>query len=124
RFSTASLCMNIKMKNFSELDEFDLLSVVKVVEPEMCGRSTPLFDGYRGQFFWHINGESCTDWLASYVFEGGAIAPGEKGYCKVVLAGHVKEAANNNFPVGAQFAIREGAKIVAIGKIIENHTNA
>ena len=112
------------MKNYSDLEKFDLLSLVKVIESELCGRSSPIFDGYRGQFFWHINGESCTDWLASYVFEDGAIAPDQKGLCKVVLADHVKESANNNFPVGVQFAIREGSKIVAIGKIIENRRRA
>ena len=112
------------MKTYSELEEFDLLAKVEIIKPEMCGRSSAIFDGYRGQFFWYINDVNGTDWLASYTFEQGKIEPGEQGLCKVVLAGHVKEAANNNFPVGAQFAIREGSKIVAIGKILENHANA
>jgi len=112
------------MKTYPELDKFDLLAVIEMVSPEMGGRSSPVYDGYRGQFFWHINDVSGTDWLASYVFEHGSIEPREKGMCKVILADHVKEAANNNFPEDSQFAIREGSRIVAIGKVLENHTNA
>ena len=111
------------MKIYSDLKDFDLLAMVEAVKPEMCGRNSAISDGYRGQFFWHIDSVSCTDWLASYIFEDGKIEPGEQGLCKVVLADHVKKSANNNFPVGTQFAIREGSRIVAVGKVLENHAN-
>lgn len=112
------------MKSYLDLENFDLLAMVEVLKTEMCGRSSVVFDGYRGQFFWHINGVNGTDWLAKYTFEEGKIEPGEQGLCKVILAGHVKGAANSNFPVGVQFAIRESSKIVALGRILENRANA
>lgn len=108
------------MKTYLELEQFDLLAVVEVIKPEMGGRSIPVFDGYRGQFFWPINNVNGTDWLASYVFEDGKIEPGEQGKCKVILGNYLRKIGNNNFPEGSQFAIREGIRIVAIGEIIEN----
>ena len=112
------------MKTYTELDRFDLLAIVEMLKPEMGGRSSAVYDGYRGQFFWHINDVTGTDWLASYVFEEGIIEPGASSKCKVILAGSIKEQANNNFPEGSQFAIREGSRIVAVGMILENHSNA
>ena len=107
------------MKKFTELKEFDLLANVEAVKTELGGRTTPAFDGYRGQFFWHINDEPCTDWLASYTFEHGELLPGSISKCKIVLAGSIKDLGIGKFESGAQFAIREGARIVAIGRIIE-----
>jgi len=111
-----------QMKKYSELDVFDLLAIVEIIKPAICGRVNALFSGYRGQFFWHINDVACSDWLATYFFESGQLEPGEQGLCKVMLGDSVKAAANCNFPVGSQFAIREGSIIVAIGKILESHS--
>ncbi|TLX45063.1 hypothetical protein C1E24_20970 [Pseudoalteromonas phenolica] len=107
------------MESFAQLESYDLLAIVEMLNPEMCGRNTPIFDGYRGQFFWHINGESCSDWLACYILEHGELHPGNSSKCKVLLSGTIKELSVPNFKIGAQFAIREGTKIIAIGKIIE-----
>ncbi|MEM7206404.1 MAG: hypothetical protein AAF434_01140 [Pseudomonadota bacterium] len=112
------------MGKYSELEEFDLLAKVEVVKTEFCGRTQPMFDGYRGQFFWHINDEPCTDWLASYIFEHGELHPGASSKCKIQLAGTIKELGAGKFEKGDQFAIREGARIVAIGSILEVKLNA
>ena len=105
---------------YDELTDYDLLTKVELVKTEFSGRETPVFDGYRGQFFWHINDEPCTDWLAEYFFEHGELHPGSSSRCKIRLAGTIKDLAGGNFPVGNQFAIREGSRIVAVGKILEN----
>ena len=54
------------MSNYDELDEFDLLARVYLIETEFGGRQGAVYDGYRGQFFWHINDVNCSDWDASY----------------------------------------------------------
>ena len=112
------------MKNYSSLEEYDLLAKVELVKTEFSGRESPVFDGYRGQFFWHINGETCNDWLASYIFEFGELHPGAASMCKVVLAGSVKEVSGYQFSEGSQFAIREGSRIVAVGKIIKSNVHS
>ena len=117
-FLTNKLLGNF-MESFSQLESYDLLADVEMLKPDMCGRNTPIFDGYRGQFFWHINGELGTDWLAYYVLKHGKLHPGTRSKCKVLLAGTIKEHSDPKFKPEAQFAIREGSKIVAIGKIIE-----
>jgi len=105
---------------YDELTEYDLIAKVELVKTEFSGRETPVFDGYRGQFFWHINNEPCSDWLAEYFFEHGELHPGSSSRCKIRLAGTIKDLAGGDFPVGNQFAIREGSRIVAVGKILEN----
>jgi translation elongation factor EF-Tu-like GTPase len=107
------------MKKYSELEEYDLLATIEIIKAEFGGRTQPVFDGYRGQFFWHINDEPCTDWLASYIFEHGELHPGESSKCKIFLAGTIKELGKGNFKKGGQFAIREGSRIMAVGSIIE-----
>jgi translation elongation factor EF-Tu-like GTPase len=107
------------MKKYAEFEEYDLLAKVELIKTEFSGRSQPVLDDYRGQFFWHINHESCTDWLATYIFEFGELHPGASSKCKIVLAGTIKELGKGTFKVGAQFAIREGSRIMAIGKILE-----
>ena len=107
------------MKRYAELEEYDLLAKVELLKSEFSGRTVPVLDGYRGQFFWHINHESCTDWLASYVFEHSELHPGQSSKCKVVLAGTIKTLAQGTFECGAQFAIREGSRIMAVGSILE-----
>lgn len=113
-----------KMKSFAELNEYDLLAKVELVKTEFGGRRGPIFDNYRGQLFWHINQEPCTDWLATYVFERGELSPGASAICKIILVGTIKEPGFATFEQGAQFAIREGSRIVAIGIILEVRTNA
>jgi translation elongation factor EF-Tu-like GTPase len=106
--------------NFQSLQDYDLLTKVFLVNTEFGGRSGPVLDQYRGQFFWHINNESCTDWDAIYYFENGQVQPGDSALCKILLSENVKRYSNGAFPVGRQFAIREGAKVVALGVIEES----
>jgi len=112
------------MKKYAELEEYDLLANVELIKTELSGRSGPVFDGYRGQFFWHINEEPCSGWLASYVFEHGELHPGSLSKCKVILAGTIKELGKGTFKEGAQFVVREGSRIVAIGSILAVQENA
>ncbi|MGH1485454.1 MAG: hypothetical protein ACRBCI_04485 [Cellvibrionaceae bacterium] len=121
---TIKMLGTFNMENFLSLERYDLLANVKMIETEFSGRKTPVFDNYRGQFFWHVNDERCTDWLAAYIFEHGELHPGQSSKCKIILAGTIKELAIGQFKNGAQFAIREGSRIVAIGSIIEVSLNA
>jgi len=114
-----SAALGEKMKKYSELEDYDLLAKIEVMKTEFSGRTLPVIDEYRGQFFWHINHEPCTDWLASYVFEHGEAHPGQSTKCKIILAGTIKTLGAGTFKTGAQFAIREGARIIAIGVILD-----
>ena len=109
------------MKNYSELNEFDLLAKVHLIKTEFGGRQGKVLNGYRGQFFWHINDVNCCDWDAEYYFEHGHVNPGEESLCKVRLSENVKKYSKGIFPVERQFGIREGSKIIAVGVILESY---
>ncbi|WP_405631063.1 hypothetical protein [Pseudoalteromonas sp. Ld20] len=109
------------MKNYHDVEEFDLLAKVYLIETEFGGRQGAVHDGYRGQFFWHINDVNCSDWDASYIFESGQVNPGEESNCKVVLSENVKKYSKGVFPTERQFGIREGSKIIAVGVILESN---
>lgn len=109
------------MKNYYELKEFDLLAKIYLIEKEFGGRKGAVFDGFRGQFFWHINDINCSDCDASYIFESGEVKPGEESNCKVMLSENVKKYSKGVFPLKRQFGIREGSKIIAVGVILESN---
>jgi translation elongation factor EF-Tu-like GTPase len=106
--------------NFNDLQNFDLLARVLLITPEFGGRNGPVLDQYRGQFFWQINDENCTDWDARYFFENGQLLPGSSALCKILLSENVKNYSKGTFPVGCQFGIREGSRFVAFGVIKES----
>lgn len=108
------------MKNYDEIENFDLLANVYLIETEFGGRQSAVHDGYRGQFFWHINDVKGTDWDASYFFESGMINLGHKSNCKILLSDNVKKVSKGVFPVGRQFGIREGSKIIGVGVILQS----
>jgi translation elongation factor EF-Tu-like GTPase len=108
------------MSNYDELEEFDLLARVYLIETEFGGRQGAVYDGYRGQFFWHINDVNCSDWDASYIFESGMVNPGQESNCKVLLSENLKKYSKGVFPTERQFGIREGSKIIGVGVIIRN----
>ena len=105
------------MSKYEVFTDYHLSAKVFVIETEFGGRKGPIFDDYRGQFFWHINGETCTDWDARYFFEGGQVAPGESAMCKIVVSNNLLKYSDGNFLEGAQFGIREGVRVVAVGVI-------
>lgn len=105
------------MTKYEEYTDYHLSAKVFVIEAEYGGRKYVISDGYRGQFFWHISGETCTDWDAYYVFEGGKIAPGESAMCKIVVSTNLLKYSGGQFPEGAQFGIREGSRFIALGTI-------
>ena len=108
------------MKNYEELNDYDLFAKVYLIKTEFGGRQGEVFDGYRGQFFWHINDIDCSDWDAEYFFVQGSVSPGEESMCKIRLSENVKKYSNGVFPVEQQFGIREGARIIAVGVILES----
>ncbi|WP_017445692.1 hypothetical protein [Gayadomonas joobiniege] len=108
------------MKNFKELANYDLLAKVVMIKTEYMGRQGAVYDDYRGQFFWHINDVNCTDWDARYFFENGELAPGEESMCKILLSNNLKNASKGKFPADSQFCIREGSRVVAVGRVIES----
>lgn len=105
------------MTKYEEFTEHHVKAKVFVIDHEFAGRQGSILDGYRGQFFWHINGESCTDWDARYVFEGGEVEPGKSAMCKILLSNALLAHSGGDFPEGSQFGIREGSRIVAVGVI-------
>ena len=109
------------MVTFKEFENFDLLTEVKFIESEFGGRKGPVFDGYRGQFFWHLNHTTNSDWDAVYVFPMGQASPGETTKCKISLSENLKSAACGNFKINDQFCIREGSRVIAVGIILHNN---
>lgn len=107
--------------NYETLSEFDLLSRVYLIKTELGGRQSAVSDGYRGQFFWHINDVNCSDWDAAYYFEQGSVNPDGETSCKIILSENVKKYAKGNFPAESQFCIREGSRVVAVGVIIQSN---
>lgn len=108
------------MKTYEELVEYDLLTKIYLVKTEFGGRQGMVLDGYRGQFFWHINDVNCSDWDAEYFFVHGSVKPGEESMCKIRLSENVKKYSHGIFPVERQFGIREGSRIIAVGVILES----
>ena len=106
------------MKDYTSIKDHDLEGIVYIIPEKFGGRMGPIHSGYRGQFFWHVNYESCTDWLAEHYFENDIIAPGETAKCKIRLAGTIRQLGETTgMPSGSQFALREGSRIVAVGRI-------
>ena len=108
------------MEDFDSIKDYHLEASIYMVETEFGGRSTGVFDRYRGQFFWHINHVETTDWDASYFFEGGQVAPGECAFCKIILSPNLIECSKGRFKKGGQFGIREGSRIVGVGTILSS----
>ena len=106
--------------NFNQINDYHLLANVFVIPTEFGGRKQPIKNSYRGQFFWHINDVNCTDWVAEYWFENGKIELNESGTCKIKLGPNIL-AVHKGFEIGKQFAIREGARVVAVGSIVETN---
>jgi translation elongation factor EF-Tu-like GTPase len=111
------------MKNYEDLSDYDLLASICVVKTEFGGRKGPVFDGYRGQFFWHINDVNCSDWDAIYIFERGSSNPGEESKLKIMLSENLKAYSKGDFRNGRQFGIREGSRIIAVGVILDSKVN-
>jgi len=109
------------MNNYEEFTKYDLLAKICIVKTEFGGRQNAVFDGYRGQFFWHINNVDGSDWDASYIFEKGSVSPGDESQCKILLSENVKKYSKGIFPTENQFGIREGSRIIAVGIILENN---
>lgn len=108
------------MKRFENLTDYDLLTKIYVVNTEYGGRQSAIHDGYRGQFFWHINEINCSDWDAVYYFEQGSVNLGDESICKIVLSENLKKYSKGEFPANRQFCIREGSKVVAVGVVLES----
>ncbi|GLS28103.1 hypothetical protein [Marinibactrum halimedae] len=108
------------MEDFTTFKDFHLEANVYLIETEFGGRSSAVFDGYCGQFFWHINDVDSTDWDAHYIFESGQVHPGQCAACKIVLSPNLLKCSKGRFPIGQQFGIREGSKIIGVGTIVLN----
>lgn len=109
------------MKTFESVENHELEGVTFLTPTEFGGRESAVHSGYRGQFFWHINNESCTDWLAESYFEKDVVEPGQSARIKIKLAGTILELARSTgIPAGRQFGLREGSRIVAVGVITKS----
>jgi translation elongation factor EF-Tu-like GTPase len=106
------------MKTFESVDNHELEGNVYLIPSEFGGRESAVHSGYRGQFFWHINNESGTDWLAESYFENDLVEPGQSARIKIRLAATILNLGRiTGMPTGRQFALREGSRIVAVGII-------
>jgi translation elongation factor EF-Tu-like GTPase len=75
------------------------------------GRRTPVFSGYRPQFFYNDR-----DWDAEHEYpDAEAVHPGDT--VRAYLRFFRPEAQVNRVQVGMPFAIREGAHTVAVGTV-------
>ena len=118
-----SVILEVMLKNKMN-EDYHLKCKFYFIPSEYAGRTKPCFSGYRGQFFYHYNDMKGSDWIAEYTFEKEPVEPGQTVEAKVRLGGSIIEVAEERgMPVGKQVAIREGAKIVAVGKIIESKYN-
>lgn len=109
------------MNTFASISDNELEGTVFMIPSEFGGRQSAVHSGYRGQFFWHINGVRSTDWEAESYFENDLLEPGESAKIKVQLAGTIVELGmETGMPVGWQFCLREGSKVVAVGVITES----
>ncbi len=109
------------MKKYENIVDHEIEGIVYAVPEKYGGRKREIHSGYRGQFFWHINDEPGTDWLSETYFENDIVAPGGAAKCKIKLAGTILELGKTTgMPKGSQFALREGARIVAVGVITKS----
>jgi len=105
---------------YSDQTNYDLLAKIHLTPKGFGGRNKPVYNGYRGQFFWHINDVACKDWDAVYVFLDEPFGPGETTFVKVWISESLKTASRGDFPIGRQFCIREGINVVGTAVILEN----
>lgn len=109
------------MKTYESVDNSELEGNVYMISSEFGGRKSAVHSGYRGQFFWHINNERGTDWLAESYFENDLVEPGQSARIKIRLFGTILELGRTTgMPAGSQFGLREGSRIVAVGIIIKS----
>lgn len=91
----------------------DLIIKVKVLTENEGGRKTPFFNGYRGQFYYNNS-----DWDATYeIVDKKEAKPGEEVELELITAS--REIHFGKFEIGKEVKIREGSRIVAIGKVIK-----
>ncbi|OJJ25209.1 hypothetical protein BI308_12745 [Roseofilum reptotaenium AO1-A] len=106
------------MQNFQSVSDHQLEGMVLMIPTKYGGRKAYVYSGYRGQFFWQINNESCADWLARFYFENDPLKPGESSNVKIQLAGTIMELGRKTgMPAGRQFGLREGSRIIGVGVI-------
>ena len=78
------------------------------------GRQSSVYSGYRGQFH-HKGGDNIAD-VEWYFVDVECIAPGESGSCQIWFV-----RPDTHLPlikIGDTFEIREGASVVASGRIL------
>ena len=80
----------------------------------------PFYNGYRGQF--HLLGEKNV-WDAAYYFDREPVFPGESTISEMWFSPSLKEYGKNLISSGTFFEIREGDKVVAMGKITDSKFN-
>lgn len=89
----------------------DLIIQVKVLTESEGGRRTPFINGYRGQFYYNNS-----DWDATYgIIDKLEAKPGEEVELELITTS--REIHFGKFEIGKEVKIREGSRIVAIGKV-------
>jgi elongation factor Tu len=89
----------------------DVEAEITFVPTEQGGRSTPAFSGYRGQFFYDGH-----DWDADQEYpDVESVLPGQT--VRALLRFASPEMHEGRLRPGTEFQVREGARIVARGKV-------
>lgn len=87
--------------------------MVEFIPSEAGGRSTPALSGYRPQFYYHGH-----DWDAEQQYpDVKQVNPGDT--VRVIFTFLSPEEHWGKIEIGMPFLIREGARTVAYGKVIQ-----
>jgi translation elongation factor EF-Tu-like GTPase len=94
-----------------DINSPDIETMITFLRTDEGGRRTPVMSGYRPQFYY--DGE---DWDAAHTYPGvEKVNPGDTVTARLTFTR--PDVQLGRIHVGTEFAIREGGKIVAKGKV-------
>lgn len=106
------------MLSFESFIDPDIEADLFLLPAEFGGRVSPMRSGYRGEFHFHVAGQTSVHWLAETIIEHDVVAPGHACKAKIKLMGSLLELARDaGLPIGAQFGLCEGNRTVAVGVV-------
>lgn len=92
--------------------------VVVLVPTECGGRSRGVHTGYRGQFHLHGDLQDLADVLWTFLPGERELVPGETSCCLIEF--FRPELHTHRIEEGDQFEIREGRRVVGVGRIVKS----
>lgn len=95
----------------TEMLQPDIGGQVRCLRTDEGGRNTPIYSGYRPQFYYLDQ-----NWACSVFFKAERLELGDTAECLIVIGGG-HDRLVPTLKIGAHFEFREGARIVAEGVI-------